>query len=139
MAHERAGGLPPYLVVVERLKKAIDDGVYPVGVKLPPQRQLTAEQEFAGATVQKALGYLTAKRWIKAVPSIGHFVLPASDRLPDDSPETVAELAEQVAALSKDNAAMKEQLTTIQRQVGELVSIVGKWSSQPGRSSRPTR
>lgn len=139
MSREHVGGLSPYLVMVERLKKAIDDGVYPVDAKLPPQRQLIAQQEFAGATVQKALAYLTAKKWIKAVPSVGHFVLPASGRLPDDSPETLAELTEKVVALSEDNATLKERLTTVEDQLVELLAELRQQAPQPGPSARSPR
>ena len=56
------------------LKEKIQNGVYPVGTKLPPERQLMSEYQVERLTVRRALDVLARERLITKKSGLGSFV-----------------------------------------------------------------
>ena len=105
---------PPYVQVVDHLRRAIESGEFPPGHRLKSGRDLAREYGVALMTMQKALNALAAEGLVVAHQGRGVFVAggDASDR---DSVVTLAALARQVAEL-------QEQLQTVEGRLTRLES-----------------
>ncbi|MDX3644167.1 GntR family transcriptional regulator [Streptomyces sp. MB09-02B] len=76
-ARTSEGGGAKFERVLEALRARIADGTYPVGVSLPPQRQLREELEVSRDTVQRVLARLSEEGWVESRRGSGTRVLGA--------------------------------------------------------------
>lgn len=63
-----------YMNIYDELKRNIDQGVYPVGGKIPSDEELVKKFEVSRITVKKALGMLKEEGMIRRTPGVGTFV-----------------------------------------------------------------
>lgn len=77
-----------YLQIAKNLAAQIDSEVYPLGTKLPPERELAASLEVSRTTVREALLALELMRYVEIRIGSGVFVLPKIERQTTE-PETV--------------------------------------------------
>ncbi|MDX3133422.1 GntR family transcriptional regulator [Streptomyces europaeiscabiei] len=71
------GGGSKFERVLETLRTRIAEGRYPVGVSLPPQRQLVEELHVSRDTVQRVLARLSDEGWVESRQGSGTRVLGA--------------------------------------------------------------
>ena len=64
-----------YEMVVARLKKLIQDGVYQPGSRLPAERELSSELGVGRGTVREAIGELVNQGVVQTKPNSGTYVL----------------------------------------------------------------
>lgn len=76
-ARTSEGGGSKFERVLEALRARIADGTYPVGVSLPPQRQLVEELNVSRHTVQRVLARLSEEGWVESRQGSGTRVLGA--------------------------------------------------------------
>lgn len=67
-----------YRQVYDKLRGRISDGTYPVGAKLPNERDLTAEFGVSAITIKRALDMLREDRLVLRRPGVGTVVLDSS-------------------------------------------------------------
>lgn len=77
------------------IKEKIQNGHYPVGTKLPPERQLMSEYQVERLTVRRALDVLANEKLITKKSGLGSFVADpnaaASVTHHSESPQQVSE------------------------------------------------
>lgn len=70
----RGGGLPLYAQLVEDLRQGIDSGRWPVGTRLPSERELCAQFDVSRITVRHAIDIAQQKGLLERVHGLGTFV-----------------------------------------------------------------
>jgi DNA-binding transcriptional MocR family regulator len=65
-----------YETVATDLERAMTEGVYSVGEKLPSVRQICQKYQVNASTAVHALGLLEQRDWVQPRPRSGYFVLP---------------------------------------------------------------
>ncbi|MGH8808853.1 MAG: FadR/GntR family transcriptional regulator [Noviherbaspirillum sp.] len=126
-----------YELVAGRLKKSIQEGVYPPGSRLPAERELASALGVGRATVREAIGELVNQGVIQTKRNSGSFVLDnaldvirnlgTADARPDTSPlSTLAArlaieplIAQFAAAVGKRDSEM-ERLLDLMEAVTDL-------------------
>ena len=86
---------PLYLLIADRLRRAIADGTYPPSSVLPPETELASTLQVSRPTVRHALQVLIQERLIERVPGRGTFVrsaLPAPSRVRTGNIALIGEL-----------------------------------------------
>ena len=85
------------------IKEKIQNGHYPVGTKLPPERQLMSEYQVERLTVRRALDVLANEKLITKKSGLGSFVADpnaaASATHHSESPQQVSEPVQSASAL----------------------------------------
>lgn len=126
-----------YELVADRIKKSIQDGVYPPGSRLPAERDLATVLGVGRATVREAIGALVNQGVIQTRRNAGSFVLEqAQERMraaetnvsdPDTSPLAtltarlaIEPLIAQFAAASGKRDVEIERLLDLMEQVSNL-------------------
>ncbi len=71
---------PRYVAVAEVLQQEIAQGKYPVGSRLPPERELAKIFGLAGMTIRQAIGLLEKKGLLLRRHGLGTFVQAAADQ-----------------------------------------------------------
>ena len=111
--------------VADELRAAVESGVYPVGIALPPLRQLAAEHGVAVNTAMAAVRLLTDEGYLTNRPNAGSYV---RDRTSQDDPESelrrlraeLGELRTQVRQAGGNLAAIDARLSDLSEVVARL-------------------
>ncbi|WP_088011846.1 GntR family transcriptional regulator [Gottfriedia acidiceleris] len=74
MSVENKKKLPLYVGVYEKLFKLINEGVYPIGSKLPPEPELSKMMNVSRMTLRQGLGLLKEDGYIETVHGQGNFI-----------------------------------------------------------------
>jgi GntR family transcriptional regulator len=113
----RDGAVPAYQQIADDLRAAITAGRYPVGDRLPVERELARQYGVTAMTVRHGLDVLRAEGVIVSHEKRGHFVakLPGAD----DGKAHSAEYFEVMAALR----AVQEELRKARFRLDRLEEI----------------
>src|SRR5215208_5907470 len=86
MNSNEAGPAPLYVRIAERLRRAVSDGTYADGDRLPSEDALARAFAVSRGTVRQALAALTRAGVVETVPGHGSFVRVGQPvaRAPDD-------------------------------------------------------
>lgn len=96
-----------YRSVLQRLEKLIDEGEYPPGGRLPPERELAERFGVSRPTVREAIIALEALERVEVKTGSGVYVLDASKRSNGiDATVTAFELTEARALIEGEAAAL---------------------------------
>lgn len=126
-----------YEMVADRIRKSIQDGIYPAGSRLPAERDLATALGVGRATVREAIGALVNQGVLQTRRNAGSFVLEqalgrmrearSDDTQPDTSPLAtlaarlaIEPLIAQFAAASARRDAEIERLLDAMEQVSDL-------------------
>ncbi|PEJ53131.1 GntR family transcriptional regulator [Bacillus sp. AFS002410] len=74
MSVENKKKLPLYVEIYEKLFKLINEGVYPIGSKLPSEPELSKMMNVSRMTLRQALGLLKEDGYIETIHGQGHFI-----------------------------------------------------------------
>jgi DNA-binding GntR family transcriptional regulator len=107
---------PAYVQIAADLRAKIDSGEYPVGSRLPANRELTEHYGVSAVTLRQALEILRAEGLTATQSTRGTFVLREAAEQPSSEYETVMkridELSEGLTQLREEVAAMKQPKET---------------------------
>jgi GntR family transcriptional regulator len=110
---------PPYLQVADDLRRAIEEGEYQVGQRLPAGRTLAKQYQVGLNTAQRAVELLKSDGLVVSYPARGVFVSsrePAPKQEGESSPEFV-EIMRQIDLL-------KAGLRDVQERLGPLEEAI---------------
>jgi DNA-binding GntR family transcriptional regulator len=113
----RDGAVPAYQQIADDLRAAITAGRYPVGERLPVERELARQYGVTAMTVRHGLDVLRAEGVIVSHEKRGHFVAKLPDA--DGGEAHSAEYFEVMAALR----AVQEELRKAQFRLDRLEEI----------------
>ncbi|MEO4052803.1 GntR family transcriptional regulator [Solibacillus sp. CAU 1738] len=74
MSVENKKKTPLYVEVYEKLLKLINEGVYPIGNKLPSEQELSKMMNVSRMTLRQALGFLKEDGYIETIHGQGNFI-----------------------------------------------------------------
>ncbi|MGE6367244.1 GntR family transcriptional regulator [Bacillus paramycoides] len=74
MSVENKKKLPRYVEIYEKLFKLINEGVYPIGSKLPSESELSKMMKVSRMTLRQALGLLKEDGYIETIHGQGNFI-----------------------------------------------------------------
>lgn len=113
----RDGAVPAYLQIAEDLRAGIAAGRYPVGGRLPVERELARQYGVTAMTVRHGIDVLRAEGVIVSQEKRGHFVarLPAAG----DSGRHDAEYDDLVTEIR----AVREDLRQVHRRLDRLEEL----------------
>ncbi|MBP0726769.1 GntR family transcriptional regulator [Bacillus sp. RG28] len=74
MSVENKKKSPLYVEIYEKLFKLINEGVYPIGSKLPSEPELSKMMNVSRMTLRQALGFLKEDGYIETIPRQGNFI-----------------------------------------------------------------
>jgi GntR family transcriptional repressor for pyruvate dehydrogenase complex len=117
-----------YLAVVDYLREAIDSGVYPVGGRLPSERELAEELGVSRPVVREAIIVLESRGLVQTRHGAGVFVQTAAESHSDvsvDSDSGPFEVIEARRLLEGETAALAAELVT-ERQIAELQRLIDR-------------
>jgi DNA-binding FadR family transcriptional regulator len=108
-----------YELVVERLKKGIQDNVYRPGSRLPAERDLATTLGVGRATVREAIGELVNQGVLRTRPNSGSFVR-------DDALEAIRKLKPMATQPDTSPLATLAARLAIEPLVAQFAAAVGK-------------
>jgi GntR family transcriptional repressor for pyruvate dehydrogenase complex len=117
-----------YLAVVDHLEQAIESGVYPVGGRLPSERELAEELGVSRPVVREAIIVLESRGLVQTRHGAGVFVQTNSAAAVEptaDSDSGPFELIEARRLLEGEIAALAAELVT-ERQIAELQRLIDR-------------
>lgn len=116
-----------YIGVRKRLEKLIDDGKYPPGGRLPPERELAELFSVSRPTIREAIIALEALQRVEVKTGSGVYVLDAPKNLNGaDLPVSAFELTEARALIEGEAAALAatmisdDQLTQLEGVLNDM-------------------
>lgn len=116
-----------YRSVLEKLQRLIDDGEYPPGGRLPPERELAERFKVSRPTVREAIIALEALNQVEVKTGSGVYVLDQASSGYDTTRAVSAfELTEARALIEGEAAALAatmitdEQLVELEQALGEM-------------------
>jgi GntR family transcriptional repressor for pyruvate dehydrogenase complex len=117
-----------YLAVVDHLKQAIESGVYPVGGRLPSERELAEELGVSRPVVREAIIVLESRGLVQTRHGAGVFVQTDAEAATSaiaDSDSGPFELIEARRLLEGEIAALAADLVT-DGQIAELQRLIDR-------------
>ena len=117
-----------YLAVVRRLQEAIEAGVYPVGGRLPSERELSDELGVSRPVVREAIIVLESRGLVQTRHGAGVFVqsdAAGANQAALDSDAGPFEVIEARRLLEGEIAALAANLVT-DRQVAEMQRLIDR-------------
>jgi DNA-binding FadR family transcriptional regulator len=111
-----------YEMVVARLKKLIQDGVYLPGSRLPAERELAAELGVGRTTIREAIGELANQEVVQTRPNSGTYVL-------ENAIETIRERAN-----VEPHGDISPHATLAARM--EIEPLIAKFAASVGRRDK---
>lgn len=117
-----------YLAIVEHLTQAIESGVYPVGGRLPSERELAEELGVSRPVVREAIIVLESRGLVQTRHGAGVFVQTAGEGVasaPADSDSGPFEVIEARRLLEGEIAALATELVT-DRQIAEMQRLIDR-------------
>jgi GntR family transcriptional repressor for pyruvate dehydrogenase complex len=117
-----------YLAVVDRLKQAIESGVYPVGGRLPSERELAEELGVSRPVVREAIIVLESRGMVQTRHGAGVFVQADAESAGGavvDSDSGPFEVIEARRLLEGEIAALAAALVT-ERQIAEMQRLIDR-------------
>jgi GntR family transcriptional regulator len=109
----RDSAVPAYRQIAADLRAAISAGQYPVGSRLPVERELARQYGVTAMTVRHGLDVLRAEGVIDSREKRGHFIasLPAGARVEADGGQ---------AAVMAELRELREDLRRVQQRLDRL-------------------
>lgn len=92
--------------VVEKIENKIDEGIYPSGTRLPPERVLAEQFEVSRPTIREAIIALEVRGRIEVKTSSGIFVLDRVNQQDNESEISAFELTQARALVEGEAAAL---------------------------------
>ena len=118
-----------YRNVLERLEKLIDDGEYPPGGRLPPERELAERFKVSRPTIREAIIALEALNRVEVKTGSGVYVLALPQPV-DVNPDVSAfELTEARALIEGEAAALAATMIT-DEQLARLEAVLLEMASE---------
>lgn len=117
-----------YLAVVDRLKRAIESGVYPVGGRLPSERELAEELGVSRPVIREAIIVLESRGMVQTRHGAGVFVQADAESAGGaifDSDSGPFEVIEARRLLEGEIAALAAALVT-ERQIAEMQRLIDR-------------
>ena len=119
-----AGEKRLYRSVLEKLEKLIDDGEYPPGGRLPPERELAERFNVSRPTVREAIIALEARGRVEVKTGSGVYVLTSPAKTNGiDATVSAYELTEARALIEGEAAALAATMIT-DDQLSELETVL---------------
>ncbi|MEM7277347.1 MAG: FadR/GntR family transcriptional regulator, partial [Pseudomonadota bacterium] len=113
-----------YRNVLKKLEKLIEDGEYPPGGRLPPERELAERFSVSRPTVREAIIALEARGRVEVKTGSGIYVLKLSTKTNGVDPTVSAyELTEARALIEGEAAALAATMIS-DEQIKELESVL---------------
>ncbi|MGN9807306.1 GntR family transcriptional regulator [Micromonospora sp. L32] len=104
---------PPYVQIADDLRRAVQNGEYEPGAKLPSGRELAKQYGVALMTVTNAIGLLRDEGLVESWQGRGVFVADQRRSAPDVS-SRLAELADVVEKQSADLADLQARVAALE-------------------------
>ena len=117
----REGAVPAYQQIAADLRAAIADGRYPVGSRLPVERELARQYGVAAMTVRHGIDVLRAEGVIASQEKRGHFVT----RAPGPGPGTEGGQAGEYAEVMTQLRAVRDELRRAHQRLDRLEGLAG--------------
>ena len=117
-----------YLAVVDQLKQAIESGAYPVGGRLPSERELAEELGVSRPVVREAIIVLESRGLVQTRHGAGVFVQSAGEGTSSasvDSDSGPFELIEARRLIEGEIAGLAAELVT-DRQITEMQRLINR-------------
>jgi len=116
------------VAAIRQLQEAIQRGDYPVGTRLPPERELAQQFNISRPSVREALRFLEALGLVTSITGRGTFVTnsaanPGSPQLDLENPVNIIEAREALEAGTAEKAAERrteDDLTAMRRLLQEM-------------------
>lgn len=119
-----------YRKVLEQLRRLIEDGEYPPGGRLPPERELAERFKVSRPTVREAIIALEALNQVEVKTGSGVYVLDkASTRYDASRSVSAFELTEARALIEGEAAALAATLIT-DEQLAELEQALSEMADE---------
>ncbi len=119
-----------YRSVLERLEKLIDDGEYPPGGRLPPERELAERFNVSRPTIREAIIALEALDRVEVKTGSGVYVLNApSKKNGIDTTVSAFELTEARALIEGEAAALAATMMT-DEHLAELETVLHEMADE---------
>ena len=117
----REGAVPAYQQIAADLRAAIADGRYPVGSRLPVERELARQYGVATMTVRHGIDVLRAEGVIASQEKRGHFVT----RIPSPGPGGGGGQAGEYAEVMTQLRAVRDELRWAHQRLDRLEGLAG--------------
>ena len=114
--------------VVEKLEALIDTGVYPVGSRLPAERELAEAYDVSRPTVREAIIALEVRERVEVKTGSGVYVTSGADHSTPQKPISAFELTQARALVEAEAAALAaatirpQELETLQSTLEDMKS-----------------
>ncbi|WP_207921564.1 GntR family transcriptional regulator [Micromonospora sp. KC721] len=105
---------PPYVQIADDLRRAVQNGEYEPGAKLPSGRELAKQYGVALMTVTGAIGLLRDEGLVESWQGRGVFVTGQQHRPAPDVSVRLAELADIVEKQSADLADLQARVAALE-------------------------
>ena len=105
--------------IVEKLESLIDQGIYPVGSRLPAERELAETYQVSRPTIREAIIALEVRERVEVKTGSGVYVLQQKNSQNNSKPISAFELT-QARALVEGEAAALAASTISQEELAEL-------------------
>ena len=131
-----------YMDVARKLVAELVSGKYPVGSRLPAERELAAQYEVSRPTVREAIIALEVRGFVEVRVGSGAYVMriPGDEDIPGFG-MSAFELTEARLLIEGEAAALAAtQITDAElAEISDLVSAIARENSEPGGTERADR
>jgi DNA-binding GntR family transcriptional regulator len=117
---------PPYVQVADDLRRAIEEGEYQVGQRLPAGRTLAKQYQVGLNTAQRAVDLLKSDGLVVSYPARGVFV---SSR--EAQPRTDGQPSAEFVEIMRQIDHLKAGLRDVQRRLGPLEDAILDSQQEP--------
>jgi DNA-binding GntR family transcriptional regulator len=113
---------PPYVQVADDLRRAIDEGEYQVGQRLPAGRALAKQYQVGLNTAQRAVELLKSDGLVVSYPARGVFVgsRETHPRTEDQHSEEFTEIMRQIDHLKAGLRNVENRLDPLEQAIRDL-------------------
>jgi GntR family transcriptional regulator len=118
---------PPYVQVADDLRRAIEEGEYQVGQRLPAGRTLAKQYEVGLNTAQRAVDVLKSDGLVVSYPARGVFVSSREVR-----PRTEGQHSTEFVEIMRQIDHLKAGLRDVQQRLGPLEEAMRSSQREPG-------
>ena len=116
MEWQIAAGRPVYIQLVEQLERAVVNGVYPPGERVPAVRDLAAQAQVNPNTMQRALAEMESRGLLVTQRTTGRTVTSDTALIAKTRQALAASLAQDFLAQAKALGLTREEILALLQQ-----------------------
>lgn len=115
-----------FWTIVEKLEASIDQGIYPIGSRLPAERELAEKYQVSRPTIREAIIALEVRERVEVKTGSGVFVTDTTKSEGIEKPISAFELTQARALVEAEAAALsaatitKEELTLLKQTLDDM-------------------